>query len=172
MTLPISAARFGPLQPRFWRYSEYFSPSSQFYSWTALTQAFLALAPGARLNMLLAQDWGFPLGNWNGTHRPPWEDWLAYEAHVRNLARTLKAAGLNGTFEVWNEPDSRTSGTARATSSTSCTRGPTDPARRARGPTRRLPGRALGLQSRGDAGISRVLPRARLRGQRHDLPRG
>jgi len=105
VTLPIPADRFSPLQPRFWRYSDYFSPSSQYYTWTALAQAFLALAPGARLNMLLAQDWGFPLGNWNGTHQPPWVNWQAYESYLTNLARMLRTAGLNGTFEVWNEPD-------------------------------------------------------------------
>ena len=96
-----------PLQPRLWRFADFcVAPTyTTCHSWAALAQHFQSIVPQISPNLLLAQDWGFPVNNWNGVNAPPWQNWTAYETHLRTLVRTLKAQGLTGTWEVWNEPD-------------------------------------------------------------------
>ena len=80
-------------------------PSSVYQGWLPLAQHFNTLVPGTENDFLLANTWGFPVSNWNGTHQPPWQNWTAYETFLRDLVTMLRNGGLQGTWEVWNEPD-------------------------------------------------------------------
>jgi hypothetical protein len=99
--------QLAPIRPRLWRYADYATVNpTTYYSWTVLAQAFHPIVPDVVTNFLLAQTWGFPVSNWNGVNGPPWQNWTAYETHLRNLVRMLRDANLKtGIFEVWNEPD-------------------------------------------------------------------
>jgi hypothetical protein len=99
------ASRLVPLRPRVWRFADYYTSATGYVSWIQAAQAFHAVLPDVENNFLLAQSWGFPVGNWNGIHQPPWGNWTAYETHLRDLVRTIASAGLDGTWEIWNEPD-------------------------------------------------------------------
>ena len=104
--MPWTPAQFlAPLQPRLFRFSDSAPAGYGYLSWVAHAQAVHAVVPDVEDDLLLSNTWGYPVSNWNGLNQPPWQNWPAYENHLRGLVRMLANAGLHGTFEIWNEPD-------------------------------------------------------------------
>jgi xylan 1,4-beta-xylosidase len=99
ITPSTAAARLGPVRPRLFRFHDYYTPFHTYYSWTALAERMQSIAPDAELNLLLGP------GNVLPHRQPPYDNWPAYEAYLTELVDSLIAAGLDGVWEVWNEPD-------------------------------------------------------------------
>lgn len=81
-------ALIAPLRPSIWRATENVVPIS------------IARSVGGKYTIILSDHWGYPPTWRNGK---PYENVVAYEAMMRNLARSLN--GQVAVWEVWNEPD-------------------------------------------------------------------
>jgi hypothetical protein len=79
-----------PLHPTLWRGSLASAPYSR------------AIGFGARYMFVVSDLWGYPGAGWYG-RRAPWEDWDAWSAFVRDLARRNRDRDM--VWDVWNEPD-------------------------------------------------------------------
>ena len=77
-----------PLRPGLWRLGK-------------LTSYDRVKRSGARVVLVLSDTWGYP--SYHGEHGWPPEDFAAWEATVRSLARTHRDKTL--LWEIWNEPD-------------------------------------------------------------------
>ena len=78
----------GPLRPGLWRLGK-------------LTSYDRVKRSGAQVVLVLSDSWGYP--SYHGEHGWPPEDFAAWEAMVRTLARTHRDKTL--LWEIWNEPD-------------------------------------------------------------------
>ena len=97
-----------PLRPRFWRSVPHRAPYERV---TGL---------GAGYQVVLSDLWGYPSDGWQG-RGPPWEHLDAVGAHGRDRRHARCAAG-RWSSTCGTSPTPRTSGTARASSSSGCTR--------------------------------------------------
>jgi DNA-binding beta-propeller fold protein YncE len=79
-----------PLHPTLWRGSLESAPYQRVAKF------------GARYMLVMSDLWGYPGAGWYG-RRAPWEDWDAWSAFVRDLARANR--GRDIVWDVWNEPD-------------------------------------------------------------------
>ncbi len=80
-----------PLRPRLWRLGGMEDP---LYN--------RVIRFGARPQLVLSDTYGYPFQNWHGK-KAPYQDWTAWENHVRQIARRYKNKNL--LWDVWNEPD-------------------------------------------------------------------
>ncbi len=79
-----------PLHPTLWRGSIDSAPFVR------------AVGFGARYMLVVSDLWGYPGAGWYG-RQAPWEDWDAWSAFVRDLARRYGDHDM--VWDIWNEPD-------------------------------------------------------------------
>ena len=99
LTPSTNGTALAPVRPKLLRFHDYYTNTGVYYSWTALAQRAQAIVPDVELNLLLGP------GNELPHRQPAWQNWPAYEAYLTTLVDTLADAGLDGVWEVWNEPD-------------------------------------------------------------------
>lgn len=84
-------ARITPLQPGLWRAIPTTAPFVR------------ATSFGARYTVVLSDTYGYPIDNWGGRGKAPYEDYGAWANHVRSVAKRAKQAEV--IWDIWNEPD-------------------------------------------------------------------
>lgn len=87
---PPPDALVRPLEPRLWRSVPARAPYER------------VRELGARYQLVLSDEWGYPASGWNG-RGPPWRALDAWARVVRRTARTLRDRAVE--WDVWNEPD-------------------------------------------------------------------
>ncbi|HEX8691499.1 MAG TPA: hypothetical protein VF746_03595 [Longimicrobium sp.] len=75
-----------PLRPALWR-----TPDPAYGA--------RAMGFGARWVLLMSDLWGYPATGWT----PPYQDWAAWEARVREIAQATRGQPI--VYDIWNEPD-------------------------------------------------------------------